>query len=423
MRAFDYYVRAGEVKRAVAVARTWITGDHMISGLKEMLQRALELVAPDSNDAAMLLARYGRFVGVAEGDYEAARQALDRALQIVAVDKDSRLELWVLINLTTVWTYHLRVADALSGARRSIELARTLGEPHMESLGLNHAVRAMLCVGDLEGARHNARAQLALCESLGGHSRRDDGLLSCCCVSVLEGDWQAARSFLDEGRGSGPASSDGLFFRALIEYESGGPARGEPHLKSLLAPDGSTTDLRRLGRLARLARILIVDAGAAPYFQSLPDRATTFLAARGNPAHKLMVRAALGLMASLRRNPEQALGLYPALQAARGTMLCVDLLPQLAGDRLLGLLCHPMGRLDDAARHFDDALAFCRKAGYRPELAWSLCEYADALRDRNGPGDQEKAAALLDESLAISKELGMRPLMERVLSRRRILKA
>ena len=31
--------------------------------------------------------------------------------------------------------------------------------------------------------------------------------------------------------------------------------------------------------------------------------------------------------------------------------------------------------------------------------------------------------ALLDESLAISSELGMRPLMERVLSRREILKA
>ena len=37
--------------------------------------------------------------------------------------------------------------------------------------------------------------------------------------------------------------------------------------------------------------------------------------------------------------------------------------------------------------------------------------------------DREKAIALLDESLAISSELGMRPLMERVLSRRDILKA
>ena len=92
-------------------------------------------------------------------------------------------------------------------------------------------------------------------------------------------------------------------------------------------------------------------------------------------------------------------------------------------DRVLGLLAHTMGKLEDAAGHFEDALAFCRKAGYRPELAWTCCDYADMLRERDGPSDQEKASALLDESLAISRELGMRPLMERVLSRREILGA
>ncbi len=35
----------------------------------------------------------------------------------------------------------------------------------------------------------------------------------------------------------------------------------------------------------------------------------------------------------------------------------------------------------------------------------------------------KKANSLLDESLSISSELGMRPLMERVLSRREILRA
>ncbi len=69
------------------------------------------------------------------------------------------------------------------------------------------------------------------------------------------------------------------------------------------------------------------------------------------------------------------------------------------------------------------ALAFCRKAGYRPELAWTCCDYADTLLQRNKPGDRERAMTLLDESLAISSELGMRPLMERVLSRREILGA
>ena len=90
---------------------------------------------------------------------------------------------------------------------------------------------------------------------------------------------------------------------------------------------------------------------------------------------------------------------------------------------MLGLLAHTMGNLDDSASHFEDALAFCRKAGYRPELAWSLCDYADMLRERDGPGDQEEATELLNESLALSTELGMGPLEERVLSRREILGA
>ena len=95
----------------------------------------------------------------------------------------------------------------------------------------------------------------------------------------------------------------------------------------------------------------------------------------------------------------------------------------LSIDRLLGLLSHTIGNLDQAVTHFEEALTFCRKAGCRPELAWTCCDYADTLLHRNGDEDRAKAMTLLDESLAISSELGMRPLMERVLSRREILKA
>ncbi len=66
-----------------------------------------------------------------------------------------------------------------------------------------------------------------------------------------------------------------------------------------------------------------------------------------------------------------------------------------------------------AVEHFEDALVFCRKAGYRPELAWTCCDYADTLLMRRGPGDAQKAKALLDESRDIAVELGMRPLAER----------
>ena len=83
-------------------------------------------------------------------------------------------------------------------------------------------------------------------------------------------------------------------------------------------------------------------------------------------------------------------------------------------DRLLGLLSQNMSNLDQAVEHFEDALVFSRKAGFRPELAWSCHDYAQAMIQRKGDGDLSKAISLLEESLAISTDLGMRPLMERV---------
>ena len=110
---------------------------------------------------------------------------------------------------------------------------------------------------------------------------------------------------------------------------------------------------------------------------------------------------------------------YSNLEPYRNTMTWFA----LSADRALGLVAHTMDDLGLAITHFEEGLAFCRKAGYRPELAWTCCDYADTLLQCNESSDRAKAMSLLDESLAISSELGMRPLMERVLSRREILKA
>ncbi len=74
--------------------------------------------------------------------------------------------------------------------------------------------------------------------------------------------------------------------------------------------------------------------------------------------------------------------------------------------RVEGLPSRALGRTDRGANHFESALAVCRKAGYRPELAWASCDYAEMLGEPDGSGDGRKATALLDESLAISRELG-----------------
>ena len=69
------------------------------------------------------------------------------------------------------------------------------------------------------------------------------------------------------------------------------------------------------------------------------------------------------------------------------------------------------------------AIASSRAAGNSAEMARACPDYAEMLLNRNEPGDREKAVELQDEAIAIAQELGMKPLLERVLAQREILKA
>ena len=95
----------------------------------------------------------------------------------------------------------------------------------------------------------------------------------------------------------------------------------------------------------------------------------------------------------------------------------------LSFDRLLGLLSRVMGEPDQAEEHFEDAIRFLRENEITVDLAWTCSDYAEMLLERNAPGDREKATELQDKAIAIAQELGMNPLLERVLAQRKILKA
>jgi class 3 adenylate cyclase len=84
--------------------------------------------------------------------------------------------------------------------------------------------------------------------------------------------------------------------------------------------------------------------------------------------------------------------------------------------RQLGMLTATLGRLEDAERHFDDALALNRRMGSPPFTARVQCDYARMLLARDAPGDRERALQLTAESLATARELGMKLVAERALA-------
>jgi predicted ATPase len=79
--------------------------------------------------------------------------------------------------------------------------------------------------------------------------------------------------------------------------------------------------------------------------------------------------------------------------------------------RFVGLTAATLGRVDEAALHFEDAIAHNSRMGARPHLALTQTDYARLLLQRDAAGDRAKAGALLHVALTTARELGMSPLI------------
>ena len=90
---------------------------------------------------------------------------------------------------------------------------------------------------------------------------------------------------------------------------------------------------------------------------------------------------------------------------------------------LLGFVAWKLGRSDEAAAHYSSDIELMRTARYRPSLAASCFEFSQLLFERGTANDKKESKALQDEALAIARELGMKPLTERILRQREFLKA
>jgi tetratricopeptide (TPR) repeat protein len=437
-RAFDFFVETGDVARAIAVA-----ADPQFPIMSQVTVRALQLAPPDSHTEGRLLCNYGIAQYHLTGDYEVAQEALSSALAIARRQGDRDLEMRTLGNAAHVATDHYQWPEALENALGAIQLAREVEAPGAMVRAHDAAYLALRAKGDLEAARRHAEVLLALAEKLRTRGSLRNALGTNIEAAFARGDWRAVRALCDlhENR-------ETLMHRVRLEYEVGDFSQGQAWLERLLesgqrASPGSYVRVFCALGILEVARI----ADVADRFGIAETMARGVLSRR-IPRFTMLARTALALLAVQRGQVEAAEEQYAVLEPLRGTILPHSL---ITNDRVLGLLAQTMGNLDKAVEHFEDALTFCRRAGYRPELAWTCCDYADLLLQRasavagetsqpvrpepvEGRGstssprteaqqDRRKAMALLDEALAISRELGMRPLMERVLSRREILTA
>jgi DNA-binding CsgD family transcriptional regulator len=412
--AFEYYVQAGDVDRAVAVAEFPLsTSAGVLVGASDLFARALSLVSPDSPAAGRLQVRNGWYLGRMKGDYHGAQEAFNQALAIALCQGDADLEMDALAASAEIDVFHLRCQESVEKSLRAIQLAQRADDPRAEIQARQRATLALTIIGDLEGARVHAEAGLVPAQRLRDRFWLSSALWSNQFAYRLQGDWPPSRQFCDRGLAINPSDARILCDRVLLEYELGEFSEGEAYLKRLLEAHRQSTPAptTAYGIPALVMPLVGRINGAVDESEMVQATAETVLSAMSaSPLVITMARAGLALLAVSQGDAAAALEQYTTLESQRGTMVQTGV---ASVDRLLGLLAQTMGQTNVATAHFEDALAFCRKGGARSELAWTCHDYADTLLHHNAPGDRHKATSLLEESLSIARELGMRPLAER----------
>ncbi|MCI0896068.1 MAG: AAA family ATPase [Chloroflexi bacterium] len=419
-RAFNYYADAQDVERALAVVGYPINGIGVGRRTErtKMLERAMTLIAPDSKEEGRLLTEYGFALGFQGGDYDGAQAAFNRALAIARREGDAALEMRTLSQTAQINMNQGRTREAQENSLLALELAPRANDPAAEANAHRIAGNYLLMSGDLEPARYHASAVMAPAKRVGDRFSILNAYMLNIRLAMLVGNWVVAREFSDRGMATSPLDARLLYNQAMLEYQIGDFGQGEVYIERLLEVMQITTPGPNLDTVclalavSQAAQITgtgeRVDLAKMAAEAVLSSTSTTLVVT-------LVARTAQAILSVLEGDAAAAAEHYTALEPVAGTMLSNN--TDIRVDRVLGMLAQAMGNLDQAIEHFEDAAAFCRKAGYRPELAWSCCDYSDTLLQRNAVGDRAKAMSLLDESLTISSELGMRPLRERVEAR------
>jgi DNA-binding CsgD family transcriptional regulator/tetratricopeptide (TPR) repeat protein len=302
----------------------------------------------------------------------------------------------------------------------AIGLAREVGDFLEEAHAHHEVVNALYALGDLQGAERHSATVLSVAEKSRHNFWISRALGDTSALSAARGNWQEARHFSDRCLAIFPLEPGFLCNRAVLEYHVGEFDQGKAHLEKLLEVMEQNPSAFPSYILAVVPLTVLITAritGVAQYLdiaRMYAERALSYPEAPPMGTHR--GHLGLALMAVEQNDARAARELFTHLRPLHGTMPLLQALytPVPAVDRVLGLLSHTIGNLDQAVSYFEDALSLCRR-GYRPELAWTCYDYAVTLLQRNATGDHAKASSLLVESRSITAELGMRPLTERVV--------
>jgi hypothetical protein len=432
-QAFNIYVSLGDTKSAVRIGR-YPAPAYNTEAQLALYRNALTLAEPESVDAGWILSKIAYTEGNLDRWAESQKSA-NRAHQIAIHQSNARLAAWSLGRALQPALHAGDLDEALYYYEQSMAHIAAADDVDVETHIYFCGSLIYLILGDGEQARDLSERALESAHKSRSINRIRSALIGQSLVAYAFGSWDKAIQRIEEfektpGFELGPI---GQAIRMAVESEAGSTEYKDSSFDAVIAASKANVERKRFEPFAGsfiLASCLLrngintgderaIDA-SDELTQSMIEYPPSTASEQGIIAKFKSVRDLMVANTPIDDvNVFQSASRLEFVDWTNGVYWS----PMIAQGRIFGLNAKVQGDVDTAAVEFTRAIEECRKAGYKPELAATCVDYAQMLIERGAEADAEKITALQDEAIAITQKLGMKPLMERVLAQREMMKA
>ncbi len=424
LKALPILKLSGDLRRAFLMAESIqaISGGQTAG--PEIARQVMEMMPEGSADRARLTARYARLLAAENDDPEKGLAAVTEARRIAESVDDPRMQAQIDLAHARILMSSADDNRALEMAKRAFGIAEELEDQSLISEAAFILVFRSFRVGDSSTSLRFSDIGIDASVKTRDRHGITNAYTAAALTHVLQGDFNYARQLIDKGLEYDSTDSRLMMSKAATGYWKGDYEQADEILTEMVgaagvdSPAGSMN--RNMARVAAAFRLQMTqdpkwgtELATDPLSLDMPRLAQSKLQSDSYDVGLAIVLAGYGGRDDIL---DEAIRFTGEIKVPFGVLIS-------SVNRYRGLLFFKKGNYTESEAEFAKALESCKQAGYRPELALTLAEYSDMLLDRNEPGDREKAVELQDEAISIATELGMKPLLERVLAKREMLKA
>ena len=402
--AFDVYAAQGNTSAAVETAATEV----MLAGLErtaELTAKGMDLVDPVSLEAGYMSARHAISLKDDLEDYEGGLNALSNAMKIAIKFGDKKLEGRVNIHLAQHYFVMGELDQVIDYCSRASQLAIETDDIGTEHSAMVFTIRSNMARWNMDQVKEMIADGVKVAERSGAplHLSLVNGIE--WNIAIWSGDWIKATQlatdqmerFKDENHFFNQQSLVEMFTKT-DSHEDQRSEKFEISNQFLGLEDAVLSGWVNARDSVELKQLDYAIAQFSPR-ERLDDRALSLQM----QSARAITAAKSHLFGDIYENLLEFAGLW---DSKIGT----------ATDHFLALLAAGTQQYAQAENHFQFVIDHSISAGFKPTLASVSADYAEMLLDRDSEGDREKATALRDEALSIAVELGMKPLMGRILA-------